>query len=95
MGTTRVFKFMRGSLIFLACLVVAAVSYEKEGNVLELEKNDFPSVLEEFPHMMIEFYTPWCGHCKTFAPIYDKAATLLARRKSPVKMAKVDSTEHP
>lgn len=40
---------------------------------------------------MIEFYAPWCGHCKALQPEWDQAA---ADMKGQVKFAKVDATEN-
>lgn len=41
---------------------------------------------------LVEFYAPWCGHCKQLAPKYEKLAQVFAGEKD-VLIAKVDATE--
>lgn len=40
---------------------------------------------------MVEFYAPWCGHCKSLEPEWNTAAMSM---KGKVKFAKVDATEN-
>ncbi|KAA0167277.1 hypothetical protein FNF27_07360 [Cafeteria roenbergensis] len=44
---------------------------------------------------LVEFYAPWCPHCKSFAPQYEKVARALRARRAPVTVAKVDAAAHP
>ncbi|OQR82144.1 hypothetical protein THRCLA_11104 [Thraustotheca clavata] len=40
---------------------------------------------------LVEFYAPWCGHCKHLAPVYEEVAQEL---HGSVNVAKVDVTAH-
>lgn len=41
--------------------------------------------------VLVEFYAPWCGHCKQLVPIYDAVAKKISHNKN-IVIAKIDST---
>jgi len=41
---------------------------------VELTKENFEKVVTESPMVIVDFWAPWCGPCRGFAPVYEKAA---------------------
>ncbi|KAG5993761.1 hypothetical protein E4U52_001678 [Claviceps spartinae] len=60
---------------FLAALPCANAMYTKSSPVLQLNAKTYNSLIAQSNHTsIVEFYAPWCGHCKNLKPAYEKTA---------------------
>jgi thioredoxin 1 len=42
--------------------------------VVELDKLSFEAAISDNPFVIVDFWAPWCGPCRSFAPVYDKVS---------------------
>ncbi|XP_015599675.1 protein disulfide-isomerase A3 [Cephus cinctus] len=66
---------------------------DNSGNVkIAVAKNFDDVVTNNNKDTLIEFYAPWCGHCKKLAPIYDELGDKLADED--VEIVKFDASNN-
>jgi thioredoxin 1 len=41
---------------------------------VELTKDNFEQVVTGNPMVIVDFWAPWCGPCRGFAPVFEKAS---------------------
>ena len=42
--------------------------------VVELTLSNFESTIKSNAFVIVDFWAPWCGPCRSFAPIFDKVS---------------------
>ncbi|NCA88815.1 MAG: thioredoxin [Gammaproteobacteria bacterium] len=42
--------------------------------VVELTQANFEQTIKDNDFVIVDFWAPWCGPCRSFAPIYDKVS---------------------
>jgi protein disulfide isomerase family A protein 3 len=52
---------------------------------------NFRDIVNQDKDVLVEFYAPWCGHCKKLTPIFDELAEKMAGEDG-IIIAKMDAT---
>ena len=87
---------MKTLLVILALLLFVAYAQsaeitEDEG-VLVLDDSNFDEAIKKHPQLLVEFYAPWCGHCKNLEPHWNQLASEMKGKK--IKIAKIDADKN-
>lgn len=71
------------ALAFIIAPALAIAGTVWENNVLVLTDDDFDEAVMQYDHLLLEFYAPWCSHCKQLAPEFEAAAKTLRDQDTP------------
>lgn len=93
MALLRVSMFIFLFAIILSRSISKADESKSKEFVVTLDHSNFTDFVATHKFIVVEFYAPWCGHCKKLAPEYEKAASILSTNDPPVVLAKVDANE--
>ncbi|WWD17476.1 protein disulfide-isomerase domain [Kwoniella shandongensis] len=73
----------------LSASLLAFASLVSASNVIDLDTTNFDQYVGGDRPALVEFYAPWCGHCKNLAPTYEQLADAFPTDK--VVIAKTDA----
>jgi len=74
--------------------LVLCVALAFAEGVADLDGSNFDSTVDGSTFAFVEFFAPWCGHCKRLAPEYEIVGAAFEKLKKSVTIAKVDCDQH-
>ncbi|KAJ6796138.1 protein disulfide isomerase-like 2-2 [Iris pallida] len=87
-------QILKTLILASVLLSASAVAFaDDDADVLVLTEANFDKEVGHDRGALVEFYAPWCGHCKKLAPEYEKLGSSFKKAKS-VLIGKVDCDEH-
>ncbi|CAG8540690.1 3209_t:CDS:10 [Ambispora leptoticha] len=87
----RLFSWLFILTVLVSCSRVLA---DEDSKVLDLTPETFDNEVGQDKYAFVEFFAPWCGHCKNLAPIWEQLGEAFASAKDRVVIAKVDADNH-
>lgn len=81
------------ALGLLTSIVSAQAVAPEDSDVIKLDADGFQSFIEANPLVLVEFFAPWCGHCKNLGPEYVKAAAELKEKNIPLVQVDCDDNK--
>mmetsp|Transcript_8211 Transcript_8211/g.30844 ORF Transcript_8211/g.30844 Transcript_8211/m.30844 type:complete len:428 (-) Transcript_8211:28-1311(-) len=78
-------------MLLRAFASVALLALGGSAAVVDLHPKNFDDLTSDGSTWFLDFYAPWCGHCKRLNPILDEVAPLVAPE---MRIGKIDATQH-
>jgi protein disulfide-isomerase A6 len=83
--------------LFFVVLFAIALAHKPEDpapGIIDVTAANEAEVFDGSKHTFVEFYAPWCGHCKNLAPEYHKLGEAIEKQKpADVRVAKVNCVD--
>jgi protein disulfide-isomerase A6 len=85
----------RVSFALVSLLALLTGMVQAGSAVIDLIPDNFDKVvLNSGKPSLVEFFAPWCGHCKNLAPVYEELAQAFSFASDKLNIAKLDADEH-
>ena len=79
-------------LLAATALLVSVV--HSSASITELTGSTLDQFIADNEYTFVEFYAPWCGHCKNLVPVYAKFPQAAKVLDVDLKIAKIDASEY-